>query len=290
MAYITFIENIESLVTVGQGDVDVDAPSYAILQHKIDDIFEVVKEYTSIGSKYAMDDKGNSAFDRYALSNDEKNVFRKFLKEAADNVFRQLGYLSKELVNSFLFDDGPVSPAYAAGTTYAIGVYVYYTDGYTYKSLQAANIGHTPSSSPTYWGKQPIDTTIPPYVAAQVYAVDDFVVDVEIIYKSLQAANTGHTPSSSPTYWQVEPIYVDTKGKITITIENLKNFDSRAMEVIDNKIFQIYQKYTLKEWYKLNKNKAEWELTEVEVNQLYADLRALSFRRIQPMYRTGSII
>jgi|GEM_PF-4326399 len=289
MAYITFIENIESLVTTGQGDVDVDAPSYAILQHKIDDIFEVVKEYTSIGSKYAMDDKGNSAFDRYALSNDEKNVFRKFLKEAADNVFRQLGYLSKELVNSFLFDDGPVSPVYVAGTTYPIAVYVYY-DGYTYKSLQAGNIGHTPSSSPTYWEKQEIDTTIPPYVAAQAYAANDFVVDVGIIYKSLQAANTGHAPASSTTYWQAEPVYVDTKGKITITIENLKNFDSRALEVIDNKIFQIYQKYTLKEWYKLNKNKTEWELTEVEVNQLYADLRALSFRRIQPMYRTGSII
>lgn len=39
---------------------------------------------------------------------------------------------------------------YAAGTTYASGAWVYYGTTY-YRSLQAANVGHQPDVSPTWW-------------------------------------------------------------------------------------------------------------------------------------------
>ena len=42
--------------------------------------------------------------------------------------------------------------AYVAGTTYALdAVVVVAADHRTYQSLQAGNVGHTPSSSPTWW-------------------------------------------------------------------------------------------------------------------------------------------
>jgi len=41
--------------------------------------------------------------------------------------------------------------AYSAGTTYAVGDAVSYTNGSSYISLQAANTGNTPPSSPTFW-------------------------------------------------------------------------------------------------------------------------------------------
>lgn len=44
-------------------------------------------------------------------------------------------------------------PAYASGTTYGNGVYVYYSN-VIYKSLQASNKGHTPSSSTSWWQAQ----------------------------------------------------------------------------------------------------------------------------------------
>lgn len=44
------------------------------------------------------------------------------------------------------------TPAYAAGTTYAAGAQVAY-DRSRYQSLQAANTGHTPDVSPTWWAR-----------------------------------------------------------------------------------------------------------------------------------------
>ncbi len=41
--------------------------------------------------------------------------------------------------------------AWSSGTTYALGDAVSYTDGSSYISLQAANVGNTPNSSPTFW-------------------------------------------------------------------------------------------------------------------------------------------
>lgn len=44
--------------------------------------------------------------------------------------------------------------AYAAGTTYALAARVIVVaDHKIYESLQAGNVGHTPSSSPTYWSE-----------------------------------------------------------------------------------------------------------------------------------------
>jgi hypothetical protein len=43
---------------------------------------------------------------------------------------------------------------YASGTTYALGDAAHATDGSSYVSLQNANIGNTPQSSPSWWGLQ----------------------------------------------------------------------------------------------------------------------------------------
>lgn len=95
--------------------------------------------------------------------------------------------------------------AYSAGTTYASGTQasVAGTAGAidVYESLQNANTGHTPSSSPTWWVK--LCTVYQAYNAGSTYALADRVQDStgHKVYESLQASNTGHTPSSSPTWW-----------------------------------------------------------------------------------------
>lgn len=44
----------------------------------------------------------------------------------------------------------PVAPAYSSGAIYALGAYTT-RDGLRYRSLQAANAGHAPATSPTWW-------------------------------------------------------------------------------------------------------------------------------------------
>jgi hypothetical protein len=92
---------------------------------------------------------------------------------------------------------------YAAGTAYAAGAAVSYTDGNNYVSLVAANTGHTPSQIPPYTWWQPVGVTWQTYAAGTTYAQGNGVIYTDgKLYVSLQGGNTGNTPSSSPTQWQ----------------------------------------------------------------------------------------
>jgi hypothetical protein len=86
--------------------------------------------------------------------------------------------------------------AYAGGTTYGVGdtvsVVALGTLLNVYTSLQAANIGHTPASSPTWWSLT--GETYAEYDAGDTYAEGDVVIDATLHreFGSLQAANVGN--------------------------------------------------------------------------------------------------
>lgn len=98
--------------------------------------------------------------------------------------------------------------AYNAGTTYALGALVggaAAVDGQPqtiYRSLQNGNIGHTPSSSPTWWIE--LGVVYPVYSGAVTYAVGDIVssigTNMHLLYESLVAGNTGN-PLTDATKW-----------------------------------------------------------------------------------------
>lgn len=84
---------------------------------------------------------------------------------------------------------------YAAGTTYALGDIRGVTTGtaqVVYQSLQAANTGNPPASSPTWWKK--LGTVYAAYASGATYAKDNIVTDLpnHQLYQSLVAANTGN--------------------------------------------------------------------------------------------------
>ncbi|MGZ8339149.1 MAG: hypothetical protein ACXW2U_05490 [Telluria sp.] len=95
--------------------------------------------------------------------------------------------------------------AYVAGTTYALGAQAGVTTGtaqIVYESIQAANIGHTPESSPTWW--KPLGTVYAPYSGGTTYALGDKVssigAEVHELYESLVAGNVGN-PLTDATKW-----------------------------------------------------------------------------------------
>lgn len=98
-----------------------------------------------------------------------------------------------------------VAPAaYVGGTTYSLAALVGVAGSAglitVYKSLQNANTGHAPASSPTWW--QNIGTTYQSYSAGATYALADRVIDpvAHLIYESLVAANMGNV-LTDPTKW-----------------------------------------------------------------------------------------
>jgi len=114
-----------------------------------------------------------------------------------------------------------VYPAWAVGTTYAAGATVTYTDGNTYASLAAGNIGNIPSTSPTKWALVPIlsltsqqvpvvtavlpptDSPVVEYASGTVYALGSFALFGGKEYVSLANNNTGNQPNlaGSSSFW-----------------------------------------------------------------------------------------
>lgn len=96
---------------------------------------------------------------------------------------------------------------YAGGTTYALGDRVVVFSGtraLVYTSLQGSNIGHTPSSSPTWWSFDGESYKI--WDVSVTYALADTIIDLRThrVYESAQGSNTGHDPTVAanvPTWW-----------------------------------------------------------------------------------------
>lgn len=93
---------------------------------------------------------------------------------------------------------------YSGATTYAANATasVASTAGLinVYQSLQAANVGHTPASSPLWW--RLLCTVYQAYNPASTYAAGDRVQDnsKHLVYQSLVGANTGNA-LTDPTKW-----------------------------------------------------------------------------------------
>ena len=113
--------------------------------------------------------------------------------------------ITDAILTSSTADETPAA-AYAGGTTYGLGDRVTTVVGtvYTvYQSLQADNVGHTPSASPTWWAN--VGTTYAEWAVGTTYALGDIVKVVGTNshkqYESLQAANLGKTPADEAAWW-----------------------------------------------------------------------------------------
>jgi hypothetical protein len=99
-----------------------------------------------------------------------------------------------------------VPAAYAGGTTYAYGAIISVAADFSiYESLQAANTGNTPSTSPLWWRK--IGPTETAYNSGTTYGVGDTVslASSHRCYESLQAGNTNKPlpvlPETTTDWW-----------------------------------------------------------------------------------------
>jgi hypothetical protein len=78
--------------------------------------------------------------------------------------------------------------------TYAIGDITKASDSFYYRSFNSGNIGHDPTTSPTFWEKMLFITA---YNPNRNYLVDDNVISGGHLYRSNVTPNINHTPPSS---------------------------------------------------------------------------------------------
>lgn len=123
------------------------------------------------------------------------------------NVIPPLEITDARLTSTTVVDVAPA--AYAGGTTYALDATASVAGAAglitVYKSLQASNTGHTPSSSPTWWVS--IGDTYQVYSGAATYALADRVLDStnHLIYESLIAGNIGQALTDTAKWLLIGP-------------------------------------------------------------------------------------
>lgn len=123
------------------------------------------------------------------------------------NVIPPLTITDALLTSSSVFEIAPA--AYAGGTTYADGdtASVAGAAGLitVYESLQNANTGHTPASSPDWWVSR--GTVYQAYSGAATYALADRVQDNtnHLIYESLAAGNIGNALTDTTKWLEIGP-------------------------------------------------------------------------------------
>ena len=116
---------------------------------------------------------------------------------------------STNIISSNLYETAPT--AYVEGTTYGLDAYASVAgllgEILIYRSLQAGNIGHTPSSSPTWWVYS--SSTYTPWVFSEragrtaPYQVGQRVLDTSThsVYESLIADNTSVLDAVTNPIW-----------------------------------------------------------------------------------------
>jgi hypothetical protein len=281
---IDFLDNLNTLFAAGQGSSETDTPSYTVIQHDINAIYEKIKEKTAFKSRALTAD--TQGFDKYVLSDDEKNIYRQFLKGAAEALMSQLSFLNKNLGKSMNFEDGPTAPLWLVGTTYGAGDIV--SDGtYNYSSVSGSNTGHAVTDT-TYWTKL-TTTGIPAYVATQVYAEDDYVSYGGSIWKSLEDANSAHTPAEGQYWTECDP-KADILNKVTYIFHNLQDFDTNVISAISDNVYQFYVAYVLRDWFEMNNLGTDFQLQDANVKGLLSKIDSLARYRIKPLHRTATVL
>lgn len=123
------------------------------------------------------------------------------------NVIPPLAITTAMLTSAGAYEIAPA--AYASGTSYSLNADVSVAGAAgliaIYRSLQNANIGHTPAISPTWW--KVLSTTYQVYSGGTTYAQGDRALDTTThrVYESLAGSNLGNVQSDETKWKDVGP-------------------------------------------------------------------------------------
>lgn len=153
-AYFEQIYDSQEIVSSTTPATEEEAkPDLLIFSNNLDTLFEKVKKRTAYRARTMFDDKGNSLFDAYALTDDERDYFDEAIKPGSDWIFNELTKRTKNVVNAYLFDAMEKVDEYDAAKTYLQGDTVYYQDK-LYK-CKYDNTTQVPTDT-YYWEEQPL--------------------------------------------------------------------------------------------------------------------------------------
>ena len=112
-SYLAYLATHQT-VTVSEVVAEETVVTPVVMRFSLADIFEKVKMRTAKAGKVAKGPKGESLFDAFAVTNDDKDWFDMVIKDAATNVYPTIAHLAKETAG-YILDDGPTLIPYDNG-------------------------------------------------------------------------------------------------------------------------------------------------------------------------------
>jgi len=135
-----------------------------------------------------------------------------------DQVVSYSGTLYQSLIDLNGGNHPGLAPAiWAVGTTYAAGTQVTGSNAVVYTSVSSGNVGHSPTSNPTYWTPSGLSNPAA-WAVGTTYAAGAQVVGSDgVIYSSIAGGNVGNNPPASPATWTNTGAYAPWTTTVTNT-------------------------------------------------------------------------
>jgi hypothetical protein len=148
----TVVSNPDETTTADPITGEVVDSEDAVLTYTLADLQTEIYKITSMRSRFIKNDSGMPQVKELAFSPDEQLLFDSLAKDAANDVFKILCGLTKNINNAFLYDETAEVDDWVIGTDYVVRDFVKYTDNKIYKCIHATDtIVPTDPTGDEYW-------------------------------------------------------------------------------------------------------------------------------------------
>ncbi len=257
-------------------DADDTDVFYVQFLYKLSTLFETAKKRTAFRGRAAMDDKGNSLIDKYAITDDEEDFFDEMLEMGSGELFRKLTAWAKNVFNSYqykvLHDFGEEFYYKGDVNTYQSGGGFTVIEDYDAAWTDSALVDFIFEvlSGPYKDSVQDILTN-----GEQVLSLDG-VFGGSILGESFEITATGETTveESSLQYFINMPDY-----------PYLDLFES-----VEAKLNEALVLYTIKEWYLTNRFMDDFQIENARYEVLSKEIKNLLMMRTKPPKRNTGLM
>lgn len=231
----------------------------------LDATFDAAKRRTAIRGRYATDGQGNSLLEKISLTDDERDWYDEIVKNAGAEVFRKLGAWTKGIDFAYRHAVKFGNPLYGgsatgvSGTTITDTAATLPTTGLVgYKLVivtPGANMNVEKSITATTGTSITIDSAFTPALAVgSEYAICKATADMIMMFLNLD-----------------------------------RSWDLNIFVGIGASIEEALTLYTVKEWYKINRNTNDYPIEEAEYQNQMQKIKGQLLRYKIPARRVGDI-
>lgn len=235
---------------------DTEETIYALFTYQIEDLFEEIKRRTALRSKLAQGAKGESLSEEYQLTEDERDVFIKWMRKRSAKIFKEISGYSKAINSAFRFNVNFGDPEFSSLVSSVS------PDGLTITDMSLDMLTNE------YAGMKLVITSPGLYENQERTIVSNtdtaFVID---------SAFTGDV--SGLEYI----VAAQTEKHILIyTLMNILHFDTNMLEGIDSLFEECFVRALTAEWFLINRFMDDFQIEETELKKDISDLRMHFFQ------------